>query len=118
MGRGVVAVTLFRGPFHVMEWCDEETIRIGGRDGRGAPVGEMFPEPEWFDIQAAMDETYRSGRILTLGLPHGILVLGPRTDERGRVYGVASWFLLSPRPVDVPPLPTLPAPVLLRDQAG
>lgn len=112
------AVTLFRGPYHVMEWCDEETIAIGGRDGRGAPVREMFPEPEWAEVQAAMDEAYRSGAIITLALPHGLLVLGPRVDERGRVYGVASWFLLSPQPADAPPRSMPPEPALLEGRAG
>lgn len=109
----MAAVTLFRGPFHVMEWCDEETIAIGGRDGRGAPVGEMFPEPEWVEVQAAMDEAYRSGAIITLALPHGYLVLGPRLDERGKVYGVASWFLLSPQPAAVPPRTSPPGLAIL-----
>jgi hypothetical protein len=91
------SVALFRGPNHVMEWCDEETIAIGGRDGRGAPVREMFPEQAWAEAQAAMDVVWRTGSVIRLNRPHGLLILMPRVDESGHVFGVATYLQLAPQ---------------------
>lgn len=112
------SVALFKGPFHVMEYADPEVLTFGGRDGRGAPVREIYDEPWWADAQAAMDDVYRSGEIITLARPLGILVLGPRRDAHGRVYGVASWFRLSPQPVAAPPRSKLPLSLIVEGLAG
>lgn len=90
------AVVLFRGPYHVMEWANEEAIALAQRDGRGAPVREVFPEPYWAEVQEAMDEVWRSGEIIRLNRPLGTMLLCPRLDERGHVFGVATYFRLAP----------------------
>jgi len=112
------AVALFRGPFHVMEYADPQVLVLGGRDGRGAPVREMYAEAQWAEVQATMDEVYRSGELIMLDRPLGTLVLGPRIDDHGRVFGVASWFQPSPQLVGARPLASLPEPELLEDRAG
>lgn len=112
------AVVLFKGPFHVMEYADEEAIAFSGRDGRGMPVREVFPEERWAPIQAAMDEAYRSGAIIRLDRPLGTVILGPRFDARGRVCGVATWFQLSHRPAVALHPTSQPVPQLLEDRAG
>jgi len=105
---------LFRGPMHILEWCDEEVIALAGRDGRGMPVKESFPEHRWHDVQVAMDEAYTTGRPVTLTRPLGLLVAVPRRDARGRIVGVGTYFELAPvqrsprldqepQPLDQPP---------------
>jgi hypothetical protein len=112
------AVTLFRGPYHVMEYADDEALMFAQRDGRGAPVRELFPESYWVDVQAAMDEVFRAGVIIRLARPLGTLILGSRRDARGRVFGVASYFRLAPAPVAVQRQPTPLEPPLPLGRAG
>lgn len=95
---------LFRGPMHVMEWRDEEIVTLSGRDARGIPVREAFPEPRWHDVQAAMDEVFVTGRAVTLNRPLGVLVVQPRRDRRGRIFGVGTYFEPAPVPRVVQPL--------------
>lgn len=104
------ATALFRGPAHVMEYADEEVIALAQRDGRGIPVREAFPEAEWAEVQAAMDEVWRSGAFIKLSRPLGTLLLGPRRDARGRVLGVATSFRLAP--VRSSPQPDLGPPAI------
>lgn len=112
------AVTLFRGPFHVMEYADPEAIALAHRDGRGMPVREAFPEEHWTEVQAAMDEVWRSGALIKLARPLGTVILGPRLDDRGRVYGVAAYYRLAPRPAVARHRPTPLAPPLPMGRAG
>jgi hypothetical protein len=90
------AVVLFRGPYHVMEYANEEALALAQRDGRGAPVREVFPEPYWAEVQEAMDEVWRSGEVMRLNRPLGTMLLCPRVDDRGHVAGVATFFRLVP----------------------
>jgi hypothetical protein len=106
------AIGLFRGPMHVLEWANEELLALVPRECVGIPVRECFPEKEFADTQAAMDDCLRSGEYIRLVKPLGILWLGPRHDARGRVYGVASHFQLVPLPVDVLPPTILRVPHL------
>lgn len=98
------AVTLFRGPCHVIEYADSEAIAVGGRDGRGIPVREIYTEPKWYEALAAMDEVYRTGRLIQLARPNGTLLLGPRVDSQARVFGVASYFVALPSVVRLDPI--------------
>ena len=116
----MAAIALFRGPYHVMEWCNEENLALMIRDGRGIPVREAFPEPEYEAIQAAMDGVYRSGTVTQLALSTGDLLIGPRSDDRGRVFGVRTWFRLAPVPLGAPrhPSPARPLSVGPGQQAS
>ena len=102
------AIALFRGPHHIMDWCNEEQLELVPRDGRGIPVREAFPESTFRETQTAMDDCFHSGRYVKLVRPHGVLWLCPRRDDRSRVYGVASHFRVSPLPLDAPRLTLLP----------
>lgn len=106
------AVALFRGPMHVMIRCSDEVIAIGGRDGRGVPVREAFPEEQYGPVQAAMDEVFVTGRTITLARPLGVLVIRPRIGARGRIVGVGTYFESAPVPRPTPdrqePLPPVP----------
>ncbi len=108
------ATALFRGPAHVMEYADDEVIAAGQRDGRGVPVREMFPEPEWAKVQAAMDRVFRSGSCIRMAHRGGTILLCPRVDSRGRVFGVASYYradLVIPVAPLLPILRELPLPL-------
>jgi len=92
------AIALFRGPMHVLAWCNDELIVFAGRDGRGMPVREAFPEERYIETQAAMDEAYVTGRTIMLSRPLGQLVVAPRIGAQGRIVGVATWFEVAPVP--------------------
>ena len=111
-------VALFRGPCHVMEYATPEVIEISGRDGRGAPVREIYDDPKYADIQAAMDEAWRSGGFVKLTWPRGTLLIGPRIDERGLVFGVATYFRFAQQQVDSRPRPMRLLPHLPAGQVG
>lgn len=96
------AIALFRGPYHVMEYANEEVIEFSQRDGRGIPVREAFTEERWAAVQAAMDRAFTFGEVVTLTRPLGTLVVRPRRDDRGRVVGVGTYFEADP--VEVAPL--------------
>lgn len=100
----MAAIALFRGRMHVMDWCNDELLEFAGRDGRGMPVSEAFPETMFAPVQAAMDEVFVTGATITMPRPHGLLVLGPRFDARGRIAGVASYY--EPAPVTSRPRAT------------
>jgi hypothetical protein len=106
------AIGLFRGSMHVMEWANETLLALVPRECVGIPVRECFPEDEFAETQAAMDDCLRSGEYIRLVRPLGTLWLGPRHDARGRVYGVASHFELSPLPPAVLPPTILRVPHL------
>lgn len=101
----MAAIALFRGRGHVMEWRNAEVLAIAPRDGLDAPVREQYPEPEYAETQAAMDECLNTGRPVMLSRPLGILVCVPRKDDRGRTFGVGTWFEVaaSPRLRRLPP---------------
>jgi hypothetical protein len=103
----VAGIALFRGSMHVMEWANEELLSMSPRECIGIPLRESFPEPEFEEAQAAMDAVFHGAGIIKLARPYGTLILGPRTDARGRVYGVASWFLVDDARVAARPAPTL-----------
>jgi hypothetical protein len=103
----VAGVALFRGSMHVMEWANDELLSLSPRACIGIPLSESFPEPEFAEAQAAMDAVFHGAGIIKLARPYGTLILGPRTDARGRVFGVASWFLLDELKVAARPAPTL-----------
>ena len=105
----MAAVALFRGLAHVMEWADPEVLNLAERDGRGMPVKEGYPEPHWRDTQAAMDEVYVTGRTVVIRRPLGLLVVNPRVDARGRIFGVSTWFQAAPAPT----VPRAPEPRLV-----
>lgn len=109
----MAAVALFRGPVHVMIRCNDEVLAVGGRDGRGMPVREAFPEKRYSDVHLAMDDTFASGRTITLVRPHGVLVIRPRLGARGRIVGVGTYF--EPVPL-LPPRPRQPLPEPVVDQ--
>ena len=116
VGDDMAAIALFRGPYHVMEWCNEELLELFPRDGRGIPVREAFPEEAFRDAQTAMDDCFHSGRYIKLDRPIGVLWLCPRRDDRGRVYGVASHF--QPSPIAAPRLTLLPEHLKEAQRAG
>lgn len=104
LGVEVMAVVvLFRGPEHVMEWSDDEGLRLSPRDGRGVPVREAFPEETYRPIQAAMDEAYRTGRRVRVKRPHGIFIADPRRDDDGDVFGVATVWVSEVELLLLPP---------------
>lgn len=109
-----MAVALFRGPMHVLEYADEDVLRLSPRDGRGIPVREAFPEEAYIPVQAAMDECFRSGETLELQRLTGSLILVPRRDGRGRVFGVATHFEAAPAALHPQPVRSLQA----RDVVG
>lgn len=94
----MAAIALFRGPMHVLIWSNEEVLAFAGRDGRGVPVREAFPEERYSETQAAMDEVYVTGRTIMLNRPRGSLVVAPRVDARDRIVGVATYFEAAPVP--------------------
>lgn len=105
-------MVLFRGPSHVLEQADPEAIALSERDGTGMPVKEAFPEDHYREIQRAMDDVYHTGKPVTLPRPGGTLVVVPRLDDRGRVFGVATYFVVGVfRTADHAPQPL---PELLR----
>lgn len=104
MGAGIA---LFRGPMHVMEWANEDLLSLSARPCLGIPLRESFPEPEFAEPQVAMDAVFHGAGIIKLARPYGTLILGPRTNDRGHVVGVASWFLLDEARVASRPRPTL-----------
>ena len=110
------AVRLFRGPYHVMEYANDQAMSL--RDGRGMPVAECFPEKYWVETLAAMDEAFRSASIVRRDQPLGTLIVGPRFDDRGRVFGVATWFLPAAQLVAAQPQTNLPEPLPLEGRAG
>ena len=107
-----VAIALFRGPGHVLEWCNEAIVALGtGRCCCGMPAREVFTEAGFDDGLAALDEAYRRGRTVTVGRPLGTLVVLPRF-HRGRLIGVAGCLLIAVVPDQ--PRPRRRAPALAR----
>ena len=105
------AIILFRGPAHVIDWSNHEVVRTG------APVSEAYPEETYRGVQAAMSECFHTARPIIVPRPLGTLVVLPRLDDRGRVFGVAAWFAPGVyRPRDLPLLRPL-EPVAREDQA-
>ena len=102
----MAAIALFRGPSHVLEWGNEEFLAFVPREGRGMPVREAFPEEQFRDTQATMDEVFLTGRTLILPRPLGVLVVAPRHAD-GRVRGVSTYFELAPHAL-APRPPRLP----------
>ena len=92
------AIGLFRGPMHVMEWANDELLAASPRDGRGMPAREAFTEEKYADVQAAMDDCFRSGEDIRLDRPLGVLFVLPRRDAHRAVIGVATCFFVAPRP--------------------
>lgn len=111
-------VALFRGPGHVMEWANAELLALApARDPIGKPIVEVFPEGEFAEPIAAMDVCFRTGRIIKLDRPFGILVFVPRL-KAGLIVGVGSWFRLDPARAAAPHPPThLRLPARLDRQA-
>jgi hypothetical protein len=103
----MAGIALFRGPEHVMEYANDELLALTARECIGIPIRESFPEEEFAEAQAGMDAVYHGAGVLKLARPYGTLVLGPRVDARGRVFGVASWFLVDDAKVAARPAPTL-----------
>jgi hypothetical protein len=102
-----------------MDWTNEENLVVMPRDGRGIPVREAFPEPEWLPIQAMMDEVYRSGLRRWRAFPDAWLIVDPRRDAYGRVIGVATAYVPMNQPVLRPRLlPDLQSPALPPEEAG
>jgi hypothetical protein len=88
----MAAIVLFRGPGHVMEWCNDEVASLAPRVAIGAPVTEGYPEEGYKPVQAAMSECFHTGRPVILARPLGTLVVLPRLDDRRHVFGVATYF--------------------------
>jgi hypothetical protein len=106
---------------HVMEWTNEENLAVLPRDGRGIPVREAYPEPEYAGIQALMDEAYATGKRRWQPYPGAWLIVDPRLDASGRVVGVATAFVVTAdQPVVTRPrlLPDLQSPGLPPAEAG
>ena len=117
----LAGAVLFRGAAHVVEYVDDDIRAISPRSMLGVPFAEVFPEPDFEEPLAAMDAVYHGAGIVKLDRPYGTLILGPRVDGRGRVFGVASWFQLDPAKVAARPRPTLlvlPEPVGPRAERG
>jgi hypothetical protein len=103
----MAGIALFRGPMHVMEYANEELLALSPRECVGIPMRESFPEPEFAEPIGAMDAVFHGAGIIKIDRPYGTLILGPRVDGRGRVFGVASWFQLDEAKVAARPRPTL-----------
>jgi hypothetical protein len=103
----MAGIALFRGSMHVMEYANDELLALSPRECVGIPMRESFPEPEFAEPIGAMDAVFHGAGIVKIDRPYGTLILGPRVDERGRVFGVASWFLLDEMKVSARPRPTL-----------
>jgi hypothetical protein len=99
----MAAVVLFRGVEHVMEWTDSQSLHLSPRDGRGAPVKEMFPEDVYEPIQVAMDEAYHSGHRVRIPYVGGWFIADPRRDASGLVFGVATVWVASQQLAVAPP---------------
>lgn len=107
------AIGLFRGPAHIMERANEALDEIAGRDGRGVPVREAFPEPKYRGVQLAMDCCFRSGQETDVEVMGGRLYVFPRRRADGSVMGVRTVFVAVPLPRS--PLPPA-APDHVQDQ--
>ncbi len=58
-------VALFSGPTHRFEACNDECVRIAGRNAAGEilgrPIGELFPEIRGQGFIALLDRVYQTG---------------------------------------------------------
>lgn len=88
----MAAVGLYRGPYHVVEYMNDDLVEwSGGFDWTGVPVTEAFPEPEYREIQRMMNAVYRTGRAASLASPTGVLWVVP-LRERGMLVGVGTHY--------------------------
>lgn len=89
-----MARALFRGRGHTFVAVDAEAARLIGAPVIGLPVREVFCDPIYRPVQAAMDRAYRTGLPTAVGIRNsdglpGIVVIWP-VFRRGRVWGLAS----------------------------
>jgi hypothetical protein len=103
------AIGLVRGPSLVLEYANDELLALLPRDGRGMPLREAYPEPAIADTIALFEECFRSGEIIPVVRPAGVLIAYPRRDGQGRVFGVAGCYLSDAEIAQLPP--HLPTPV-------
>jgi hypothetical protein len=96
------AIGLVRGPSLVLEYANDELLALLPRDGRGMPLVEAYPEPAIADTIAVFEECFRSGEIIPVVRPAGILVACPRRDHRGRVFGVMGYYVSEAELLGVP----------------
>jgi len=109
-----MAIALFRGPAHTMEWCDEAVVALAtGRCCCGMPAREAFTGDGFLAVLAALDEAYLTHQPVTLTRPLGTLVVLPRIRQ-GRLIGVAGCLLLDVSPDQPGPRPRRPRPALAR----
>lgn len=102
----MAAIALFRGPGHVLCFASPELLALAPeRDPIGKPITESFPETEFADAIAVMDDVFRYGITRCLERPFGTLWLAPRWAQ-GQIVGVASCFLIDPVRVALRPRPT------------
>ena len=114
------AIALFRGPSHVMEFRNARLLELTTMDGLGIPVREAYPEAWNEAIHVAMDDCFRAGRVIRLDRPRGVLILVPRRDPRGRVFGIGTYYVaaLPDRLLRRQPRPPLHLPVGPTAEAG
>jgi hypothetical protein len=113
-GKGeLVAVGLFRGPVHIIEYLNEALRLEVGRDiCTGMPASEAWPQRIYRPYRLVMDAVYQERRTICSWAPAGTFWVIPRY-ENGDFVGVATAFLADavPRPLPRRPLRSLLAGV-------
>jgi hypothetical protein len=101
-----MAVGLFRGPQHVIEYLDDAARQYA--DGHPVPLGiplrEAAVDSKYAPLIAVMDDVFATGWERGVETPTGVLWVMPRL-RRGRVIGVATKFQLGARLAQPQPVP-------------
>jgi PAS domain-containing protein len=91
--KAPVAITIMRGPKHVIEYLNEFARQlIGGRAVEGKPVREALPDVEEKELFNIIDDVYANGREFAA---HDLHV---RFDRNGDGVAEDGWFDVSYQP--------------------